>query len=225
MIIDRYTRARILVLAVILFFLIGGNARSNPDFDGELQAIQTRWATANYELAGSEQKNAYDALLDDARNLADANPARAEALVWQGIVASSYAGVKGPFGAMSLAKEARDALLAAEKMDPSVLHGSVYTSLGVLYYKVPGGIIGFGDRDTARNYLQKALEVNPDGIDPNYFYGEFLYEDKNYVEAREALLHARNAPPRSGRELADQGRQQEIEALLSKVEKKLERRS
>jgi len=218
MIINRLTRTRILVLATVLFFMIGGNARSNPDFNAQLQAVQARWAEVNYELTGGAQKDAFDALLDEAREPAAANPARAEALVWQGIVASSYAGVKGPFGAMSLAKEARDALLAAEKMDSSVLHGSVYTSLGVLYYKVPGGIIGFGDRDKAHSYLQKALELNPDGIDPNYFFGEFLYDDKQYAAARDALLRARNAPARPGRELADEGRQREIDQLLGKVD-------
>ena len=48
----------------------------------------------------------------DSQWKAQSNPERAEALVWQGIVASTYAGVKGPFGAMSLANEARDALIA-----------------------------------------------------------------------------------------------------------------
>ena len=35
------------------------------------------------------------------------------------------------------------------------------SSLGVLYYKVPGWPIGFGDKDKARDLLQKALAVNP----------------------------------------------------------------
>ena len=57
--------------------------------------------------------------------------------------------MKGPFGAMSLAKEARDVLTKAEALDPTVLDGSVYTSLGTLYFRVPGGLIGFGDKDRA----------------------------------------------------------------------------
>ena len=140
---------------------------------------------------------------------------------WHGIVASTYAGVKGPFGALSLAKEARDALLAAEALDPSVLDGSVYTSLGTLYYKVPGGLIGFGDKALAEDYLKKALSANPDGIDPNYFYGEFLFEEDNYNAARDALLKAKQAPKRPDRPLADEGRQAEIEALLARVNAKL----
>jgi hypothetical protein len=151
-----------------LFFVAAGAAKAD-DFDDTLRDIQHRWAEANYETTGGAQKDTFETLLEDARDFAAANPGRAEALVWQGIVASTYAGVKGPFGAMSLAKEAREVLMRAEAMDPTVLDGSVYTSLGTLYAKVPGGLIGFGDKDLARTYLEKAVQQNPDGIDPNYF--------------------------------------------------------
>jgi tetratricopeptide (TPR) repeat protein len=200
-------------------------AAQADEFSDTLHAIQHRWATANYEETGSAQKQAFESLLEDARHFAVANPARAEALVWQGIVASTYAGVKGPFGAMSLAKEAREVLVQAEALDPTVLDGSVYTSLGTLYFKVPGGLIGFGDKDLAREYLEKALQQNPDGIDPNYFYGEFLLEQREYEAARAALLRAKNAPQRPDRPLADRGRQKEIDALLELVNRKLGRNS
>jgi tetratricopeptide (TPR) repeat protein len=200
-------------------------AAEADEFSDTLQDIQQRWAKANYIETGGAQKKAFEGLLEDARTFAEVNPARAEALVWQGIVASTYAGVKGPFGAMSLAKEAREVLMRAEALDPTVLDGSVYTSLGTLYFKVPGGLIGFGDKDLAREYLEKALQQNPDGIDPNYFFGEFLLEQNEYEAARTALLKAKNAPQRPGRPLADKGRQQEIDALLEQVNRKLGRNS
>ena len=207
-----------------LFFVASGGAQADA-FDDSLHDIQHRWAETSYRKTGGAQKDAFEALLEDARNLAAANPERAEALVWQGIVASTYAGVKGPFGAMSLAKEARDVLTKAEALDPTVLDGSVYTSLGTLYFRVPGGLIGFGDKDLARDYLEKALQLNPDGIDPNYFYGEFLLEQKDYEAARTALLKAKNAPQRPDRPLADEGRQHEVDALLAEVNRKLGRNS
>ena len=217
-------RPLVMTLVAMVFAATSLSVRA-ADFDEQLLDIQHRWAHANYEASGGGQKKAFAALLEDAREFAATHPDRAEALVWRGIVSSTYAGVKGPFGAMSLAKEARDALLAAEALDPTVLAGSVYTSLGTLYYKVPGGIIGFGDKELARNYLQKALQANPDGIDPNYFYGEFLFEQKEYVAAKEALLKAKAAPHRESRPLADEGRQREIAALLERVNQKLERTS
>ena len=204
---------------------VASTTASADDFSDTLHGIQHRWAEANYKATGGAQKDAFEALLQDARGFAEANPGRAEALVWQGIVASTYAGVKGPFGAMSLAKEARKVLMQAEALDPTVLQGSVYTSLGTLYFKVPGGLIGFGDKDLARDYLEKALEENPDGIDPNYFYAEFLLEEKDYEAARLALLKAKNAPQRPDRPLADEGRRQEIDTLLDEVNRKLDKHS
>lgn len=213
-----------LIATLILFSGANSNA-VELSFESQLLDIQHRWASANYEQTGKAQKKAFDALLVDARAFAAAHPKRAEALVWQGIVASTYAGVKGPFGAMSLAHEARDALIAAETLDPAVLDGSVYTSLGTLYHKVPGGIIGFGDEKLARDYLQKAVSTNPDGIDPNYFYGEFLLDQKDYAGAQRALEKAKRAPARPSRPLADEGRQREIAALLVQVKSKLHQRS
>jgi len=214
-------RARSLTAIATLAAALSTTAASAGEFENTLLDIQHRWAEANYHESGKTQKNAFEALLEDARAFSRANPQRAEAEVWHGIVASTYAGVKGPFGALSLAKEARDALLAAEALDPSVLDGSVYTSLGTLYYKVPGGLIGFGDKDLARDYLQKAIAANPDGIDPNYFYGEFLFEEDDYNAARNALLKAKQAPKRPDRPLADEGRKAEIDALLARVNAKL----
>lgn len=194
-------------------------------FEDTLLDIQHRWAEANYETSGKNQKKAFAALLENARAFAENHEDRAEALVWHGIVASTYAGVKGPFGAMSLAKEARDALLAAESLDPGVLDGSVYTSLGTLYSKVPGGIIGFGDKDLARDYFQKAINANPDGIDPNYFYAEYLFEQEEFEAAKSALLKAQQAPARPERPLADEGRQHEVAELLTQVNKSLSKKS
>ena len=211
------------VFALVMLFAAGASVAADSNFDQALLDIQHRWAVANYSTEGKAQKKAFEALMEDARALAETHPDRAEALVWQGIVASTYAGVKGPFGAMSLAKEARDALTRAEQMDPSVLDGSVYTSLGTLYYKVPGGLIGFGDKNLADTYLKKALQANPEGIDPNYFYGEFLYEQEEYAAARDALLRAQQAPARANRPLADEGRRKEIAVLLQRVNAKMDR--
>jgi Tfp pilus assembly protein PilF len=101
------------------------------------------------------------------------------------------------------------------------LQGSAYTSLGTLYDRVPGWPIGFGDEDKADQLLRQALQVNPDGIDSLYFWGDHLSRQGLYVEAKAALEKARQAPPRPGRELADSGRQGEIEQLLLEVNKKL----
>ena len=72
---------------------------------------------------------------------------------------SSLAGEKGGMGALSLVKQARADFEAALKLDPRALDGAAYTSLGALYYQVPGWPLGFGDDDQARQMLKKGLEA------------------------------------------------------------------
>jgi tetratricopeptide (TPR) repeat protein len=181
----------------------------------DVSALQQRWAQIHYELPLKQQAKAYALLADEARQLTDANPDSAAAHIWQGIILSSWAGAEGGLGALGKVKEARAELEQALTLEPDALQGSAYTSLGALYYQVPGWPIGFGDEAKAGELLQKALTLNPDGIDSNYFWADYLIGQKRYAEARTALLKAQAAPPRPGRELADKGRQQEIRELLN----------
>ncbi len=215
---------RILFATTILFAVLAGRAVAADDaaFNAELLSIQQAWARVNYETpAGDARQQAFAALETRAEKFVAQHPGRAEPLIWEGIIESSYAGAKGGLGALGLAKEARASLEAALKIDADALDGSAYTSLGTLYAKVPGFPVGFGDDDKARKMLQRALELNPNGIDPNYFYGEFLYEEGEYVQALQYLDKAAKAAPRAGRELADKGRHAEIAALTAKVKAKL----
>jgi tetratricopeptide (TPR) repeat protein len=201
--------------------LLFASTASLADINDDIMKIQHQWARANYETPESEQEKAFEMLVAEARKLAELNPGRAEPKVWLAIVLSSDAGVNGGFGALGKVKEARRQLEAAEEINPDVLDGSVYTSLGSLYYQVPGWPIGFGDEEKAEVYLKKALSMNPDGIDPNYFYGDFQFEEDNYSEAIKYLEKAALAPPRPGRPLADKGRQAEIQKKLQQARKKM----
>ncbi len=149
------------------------------------------------------------------------DPKAAELHVWNGIVLSTWAGAKGGLGALDLVKQAKAEFERAIEIDPRALDGSAYTSLGSLYYQVPGWPIGFGDDAKAEALLKKALTLNPDGIDPNYFYGDFLQRQKRYAEARVALERALAAPDRPGRATADAGRRAETRQLLERVREKI----
>ena len=215
---------RTLIAAVLLAgtSLANAAAPADPAFDAELLSLQQAWAKVNYETpAGDARAQAFDALEKRAETFTHEHPKRAEAYIWEGIIESSYAGAKGGLGALSLCKEARGNLEAALKLDPSALEGSAYTSLGTLYYKVPGFPLGFGDDDKAGALLTQALKLNPAGIDPNYFYAEYLFEQGQYSQSLQYLDRAAHAAPRPGREVADKGRQGEIAALRAKVKSKL----
>lgn len=185
--------------------------------DEDLRTLQDDWAVIKYKRPAAEQEKAFAELTKNADALRGRYPGRAEPQIWYGIIAASYAGARGGLGALSLAKDAKKALEQALEADPKALEGSAYTSLGSLYYQVPGWPIGFGDEGKARELLQKALALNPEGIDSNYFYGDFLARQGDRDGARRALDKALKAPPRPGRALADEGRRKEIAALLASM--------
>jgi len=184
---------------------------------GQVLEIQHEWAHINYQLPEDKKEAAFIELEKKADALASANPKSAEPKIWQAIVLSTHAGVHGGLGALSMVKKARDLLEAAEAINPDAMGGSIYTSLGSLYYQVPGWPLGFGDNDKAKELLQKALQLNPNGIDPNYFYGDFLYRDGQKEAALAALNKALQASPRPNRPLADEGRRKDIQALIDKI--------
>jgi len=185
--------------------------------DEAVTALQRDWEVIRYQTPAAEREKRFEALAAKAHQTSDSFPGRSEPLVWEGIVVSSLAGEKGGLGALSLVKQAKAIYEQAISIDPKALDGSAYNSLGVLYYKVPGWPLGFGDKAKAKELLQKALAINPQGIDPNFFYGEFLVETDHPDEAVTYLERALQAPPRPGRQIADTGRREEIRTLLAKV--------
>ena len=187
------------------------------NLETDLAAIQQRWAEIQYQVAKDDKEKAFEALAGQAETLTASYPDRAEALIWRAIVLSTWAGEKGGLGALSLVKDARRHLEKAIDIDDRALDGSAYTSLGSLYYQVPGWPIGFGDNDKARRLLQKALSINPDGIDPNFFFADYLLEQGEEDRARQYLERALSAPDRPGRALADEGRRQEVRDRLAKL--------
>jgi tetratricopeptide (TPR) repeat protein len=193
----------------------------------EVKHIQSRWAEVNYMPSNNDnqeeaKEKAFEQLSIMATQAALKKENQPEALVWEGIVYSSYAGAKGGLGALSLAKHAKASYEEAIRIDADALDGSAYTSLGVLYSKVPGWPVGFGSDKKALQFLEKGLAKNPDGIDANYFYAEFMFEEEeDYRKAKQHLLKAMQAAPRPDRLNADEGRHQEITRLMAQVDAEL----
>lgn len=185
--------------------------------DDAVQALQRDWEVIRYQTPPAEKARRFEALSAKAHEVAQSFPQHSEPLVWEGIVLSSWAGERGGLGALSLVKEAKSVYEKAIAMDGQALEGSAYASLGVLYYKVPGWPLGFGDKAKAEALLKQALQINPDGIDPNFFYAEFLAENGRASEAVPYAQRALQAAPRPNRQIADAGRREEIKALLQKL--------
>lgn len=206
---------------LILFAGLNASAMATqPSLDDAISDESHRWAKVSYQTPEAGREAAFGPLIAHAQEVAQSFPGRPEPLIWQAIILSSAAKAQGGLGALSKVKEARDLLLSAERINPAALNGSVYNSLGSLYAKVPGWPIGFGDKKKAVEYFEKALAINPDGIDPNYFYADLLADQGDYAKAADHLKRALAAPARLGREDADAGRRQEVMQLLETLKHK-----
>lgn len=207
-------RQTLTVIALCSSLVSAAHATADEEL---IRPIQDRWAEIKYQAPEKQQADLYRELAVQAHKIAEAHPNDAAVLIWEGIVVSSEAGARGGLGALSLAKEARRLLEESLKLEEGAMNGSAYTSLATLYAKVPGWPIGFGSDKKAEEFFQKSLALNPGGIDPNFFYGEYLIDNGRVAEGRAHLEKALAAPARPGRELADQGRRKEVEALLGKI--------
>jgi len=208
----KFFSAFVLAAACVLPF----SSHAAP-LDDAIAELQRDWEVIRYQTPESARVKRFEALSAKAHNYSQTFAGRSEPLVWEGIIVSSLANEKGGLGALSLAKQAKVMYEQAIALRGDALDGSAYGSLAVLYYKVPGWPLGFGDNAKAEELLKKALSVNPTGIDPNYFYADYLYETGRSAEAAPYLERALAAPPRPGREVADTGRREEVRQLLAKV--------
>ena len=208
-----------LIFVLYLALLASSPAMADPDAD--ILQLQQRWAEVNYQLEGKTRITEFEALVEAANAVTAKYPDSAPAYIWSGIIKSTCAGAKGGLGALKLAKQSKADLEKAMELDADALQGSAYTSLGTLYFSVPGWPVGFGDDKKAEELLKHALQLNPDGIDPNYFYGDFLMREKRWDEARNYFVKAQAAPARPNRQVADAGRQKEIQQALQEVAKHL----
>lgn len=206
----------------VLALILSISPALRADLESDLAHLQERWAEVNYQLSGKTQITAFEVLMDAAAQVTAQYPDTAPAWIWSGIIKSTYAGARGGVGALKFAKSSRADLERALELEPDALQGAAYTSLGTLFYRVPGWPLGFGDDDKAEALLLKAIAIAPDGLDSNYFYADYLIKQKRYAQARAHLLKAQAAPPRPNRPIADEGRQREITQALLAVAKKLE---
>ena len=203
-------------ISSLVFSLVSVLAHaSDSTMPESVSGIAHRWASITYQSPEKNREQELTALSAEAEQVVKSNPGKPEPMVWQAIVLASAAKAQGGLGALSKVKQARDLLLEAEKINPATLNGSIYTSLGSLYAKVPGWPIGFGNMDKARTCLETALKINPSGMDAHYFYADYLISQKEYAKAMEHLNLALAAPARPGREDADAGRRKDVELLIT----------
>jgi len=210
----RFTAAAILLSLLLRW----GIAHAGEDMAARLLAVEDRSVQIRYEMKDKAAKiAAAQELVKDAAAIAAEFPGNAEALVWHARALLVEAEVRNNFAALSLAKEARRLLEQAEGINPTAAGGIIQTTLGMIYYEMPGWPIGFGDRKKAREYLERALALDPNGMDTNYFFGDYLVTLGWGREAIPFLEQAAAAPIRPGHERADKARLADIQESLDKA--------
>ena len=213
-----------IILIVTAIIIATFNINAAQAADSALELAQ-RWDAIKYQTADKDARiAAYESMIIDVKKIAEANSNDPIPKVWGAIALATLGGEVGAMGgALDKVTQAKALLEAALQQSPSrELETSIHTTLGSLYYQVPGWPIGFGDDDEAVKHLNKALALSPDSLAANFWMGSYLWEEtRQRQEAGQHFIKAMAAPARAGRDIADQGRKAEAAELLAAVEKKL----
>jgi len=180
-------------LIFVVFLLLFTQSAVSGSMNERVSEIEGSWADTREIEATPERKNIFLQLVGDVTDVVVEFPSQAEPLILKSAILLTMAEDASSFVALSLVNEAKDLLQKAIGINPEASKGSALVTLGVLYYKVPSWPIAFGDNDEAEAYLLKALEVDPEGIGSNYYYGEFLLEQGKEEQAVSFLNKALGA--------------------------------
>jgi tetratricopeptide (TPR) repeat protein len=192
------------------------------NLNDSLQSIESEWASIYYNTPEHKRGTGYCRLLERIINLSRQYPKHAEPIIWEAIVKATNADHQNAVSALEAIHDARDLLLKAIEINPHALSGSAYVTLGTLYFMTPKWPIGFGDKTTAEKMLQTALNINPDGIDSNYFYGYYLLSNNRFNEAEKYFKRAIAAPARAEQLFADNKLKEDAKhALKNTKERKI----
>lgn len=208
-----------ILFASVLSFFVTFPAFAADSLDDSIKKLQEAWTSAKYQSKDKREiVNRLEACAKEAEIVANNFPNRAEPIIWNGICLASQ-GEYLKISALPKVKAAKALFEKALTIDEKSLNGASYTNLGVLYHRVPGWPIGFGDAKKAEENFKKAFVIAPENIDVNYFYGMFLSDQKRDDEAAKHFNLALKAPSRN-RPLADAKRKEEIAAAIKKLDKK-----
>jgi hypothetical protein len=149
-------------------------ASEDRSLKSELLRLAHDWEHVKLQVSDrDDQERQMENLVQRAGKIAEQYENIPDPIIWVGIITSEQASLASdngsPMKALKLARRARDILEKVEKTNPETMDAGAPTTLGLLYDRVPGFPIGFGDTARARHYLQEAIRSAPNGLDANFF--------------------------------------------------------
>ncbi|OQW73217.1 MAG: hypothetical protein BVN35_11965 [Proteobacteria bacterium ST_bin11] len=199
---------------VVLLILFAGPLPAS-ELTTAIAHLESDWARVYYQTDETRQRQIYPQLLEKAAELTKRYPHAAEPKIWQATIIATNAAFQSALTALSSLQTAKALLEEAIAQNPNALDGAAYVTLGTLYYMVPGWPVSFGDNQLAEQMLKASLKINPNGIDANYFYADYLLEQDRTAEAEEYLRKAIQAPLRKQQVFADSQLQNEAKLALA----------
>jgi tetratricopeptide (TPR) repeat protein len=205
---------------IVVFLILFASPLWASDLSASVAGLESEWAAAYYQNNETQQKQAYPALLEKAEELVKRYPYAAEPKIWQATIMATNAGFQSSLAALSTLEEAKVLLEQAIQQNPNALEGAAYVTLGTLYYMVPGWPVSFGDNQMAEQLLKASLKINPNGIDANYFYADYLLQQDRASEAEDYFRKAIQAPIRKQQIFADTQLQNEAKLALANTQQR-----
>jgi len=205
-------------LLVLAFYFIPVTAKADT-VQLAVQHIESEWAHIHYRVAKEQQNTAFQALLSEINRLKIQHPDQAEFIIQEAIITATNAENINAFSALSAIYTARDLLLHAIELNPNALEGAAFVTLGSLYYLVPGWPIAYGNNAKAQTLLEKALLINPNTIDANFFYGDFLASQGRQQKALVYFQRALAIPVRTTQVFADKQLHRQAKQAVTKYQK------
>ncbi|WP_341326269.1 hypothetical protein [Methylotuvimicrobium sp. KM2] len=202
---------------IFVVFLLLPNSGFANELDHIVQAIEAEWASIYFSTEIRDKENAYTRLLNKTTEFAKQTHESPELMFWQATIIASRAEHQNPIDALAAIHKAQDLLIKTIKIKPDTLDGSALITLGSLYHQAPGWPIAFGDDKKAEQYLKEGLQINPRGIESNFYYGQYLLNKDQPEEAIEYFKTALNGPIRKEQEFADSSLKEKIKNIMIKT--------
>lgn len=178
-------------------------AWAEPSVEEKAQSLSNEWSGIFYRLPGDQQAEKYKALLSRIQTLKAQYPQSAEPLILEAITLCTLAAADWGFDSLSRIREAKELLEKSIDLNPKAMEATAFITLGNLYYRLPGWPISFGDDEQALQYLETAIKLDPDGLDANYFLGDYWLSEEEFDKAMPYLEKANQAPIRPYHRLSD----------------------